>query len=106
MMTSAAKQKHHSLEGTVTKSQQVIIPLKICVVLCYFSNISCFIRLQTWGQKSAVWEIAVPAAFAKYFGIHVSIEKGGLLSQNSHGLQGGETCFSCKRHRQEKCAWC
>lgn len=70
MITSAAKQKYRSLEATVTKSQQVIILLKMCVVLFYFSNISCFIRLHPWERKSAVYEIAIPAAFAKCFDIH------------------------------------
>lgn len=75
MITYTTKQNHHSLEVTVTKSQQVIILLKISVVLFYFSNISCFIRLRLWEQKSAVYEVAIPAAFAKYFGICVSTEK-------------------------------
>lgn len=70
-----SKQKYRSLEATVTKSQQVITLLRICVVLVYFSYISCFISLQPWEWKSAAYEIAVPDACTKYFDICVSIEK-------------------------------
>lgn len=95
-----SKQKYRSLEATVTKSQQVITLLRICVVLVYFSYISCFISLQPWEWKSAAYEIAVPDACTKYFDICVSIEKVDCFPKTL------ETSFSRKRDHQEKYAWC